>query len=251
MSDQAVLFELEDDSALLLPAEQVQKRYTAEQADKIERLREAVLMLVPCWPVERIASQLHLSTRTVRTLALGSSEKVAGFSREYGESLLRLSARWLALARMKEDEASPKDLAVMAGIVMQNARDLVAIGQLDGAKETKEEQDHLAAATALRRLMDQAAPAEASSVDSQSTESPLKESDLRQISQFGAADGAGEDPAGRASDPPPVGNEHHLPGGGFEPGSPGSVPMPPNSEGIQPKADPAAAVPSAEKAGAP
>lgn len=228
MNEQRALIELEDDSALLFSVEERRKRYTAAQAAELERLHTSVLMLLSSWPVDAIARELHLNTRTVRALAAMSAEKVAGFKKEFGEMLLRTGARWVALARTKEHEASFRDLNIGAGIVMDHARELALMGQVGEEPATKEDQDHVAAALALRALMDQARPAE-----TQSTGPDLQDS---QLDQAVAAD-VPQDPgqAARTDQPAPTAR---APGGGSGGPAGALMPMPPPEADSQPKGPP-------------
>lgn len=206
MNDQQpVLFQgPEDDNALLLPAEERRKRYTASQAAELERLHAAVMMLLACWPVEAIARELNLNTRTVRALAARDAEKVAGLEKGFADILLRTGARWIALARTREHEASFRDLNIGAGILMDHARALAMMGQVEGEAATKEVQDHAEAAAALRALM---APGEV-----QSTEETTP---VREIEQGGA----GPEPE-PAPGPDPLAPPGGGPGGRPEPDSP-------------------------------
>jgi hypothetical protein len=153
LEKQPALFELDDDMALLLPAEERRKRYTAQHCAGMEKVYELIVMLLGRGvSVEDISRGAHVNTRTVRAIAARSGEKVAGYNKHFGAALLSLSGRWFAKAMTKEDEAGPKDLTVMAGIAAQNGMALSAIGEVDGERETKEELDRVAAAAALRRL---------------------------------------------------------------------------------------------------
>lgn len=221
---QPALFELEDDSALLFEPEEMRKRYTAQQADKLERLKTSVLMLLSSWPVEDIARHLHLNTRTVRALAAQSAEKVAGFNKEFGDMLVRTGARWIALARTREQDASFKDLNIGAGIVIEKASALLAMGQVAEERETKEVTDHVQAADALRRLM--------ASGDTISTDVACITMGNEATPASGAGGGAGEAGLGQADATPR--------GGASDPGSPPIEPMGGGSEGLSTKAAPEA-----------
>lgn len=194
-SEQPALFSANelDDAALLLPRHEREKRYTAEQAMELDRLATAVLMLLPNWPVEAIASQLHLSTRTVKALAAQSAEKVAGFNKEFAGMLLRTGARWVGLARTIEHTANFRDLNIGAGIVMDHARELAAMGEGMETAETKEDADHCAAALELRRLMESTPGAglEAGTADALSGGSSTNVEENPTISHPGAGSGAG------------------------------------------------------------
>jgi hypothetical protein len=151
--EQQPLIEFEDDAAVLFSQEEMKVRYTARQVSELERLREAVFMLLPAWPIEDIARRLHMNTRTVRALAAQDAEKLAGSKRDFTNVLRSTAARWLALARTRESEATFQQLAIGLGIIMDKARDLELMG-LDGEKEfVKEDVDRVEAARRLRALM--------------------------------------------------------------------------------------------------
>lgn len=220
LPEQPALFEVpDDDAALLLPVEERRKRYTAEQALKLERVHKAVMMLLSAWPVETIAKELHLSTRTVRALAVRSAQEVAGFDKKFADILLRTGARWVALARTKEEEASFRDLMIAAGISFDKARDLVMMGQVGEESVIKESQDHQAAAEALRRMMRAA--------DATSTESEPNAQESEGLTSDGAGDGAG----GAAALGPEAGGA----GGGSAGGTASDVPMDSRDGGLPAK----------------
>lgn len=151
---QPALFSPEDDSALLFSVEEVRKRYTAAQAEKLEWKRTAILMLLASdWPVETICRELNVSFRTVKALAAVHAQKVAGFNKEFAQILLQTGARFIGIARTKEQDASFKDLMIGAGIVMQHARETFMMGEVGEEKVVKGDEDRAAAAAELRRMM--------------------------------------------------------------------------------------------------
>jgi hypothetical protein len=80
---------------VLFPPEELSKRFTAEQAEKLQwKVRAMVLLLGAGWPVEVIARELNVSHHTVSALAARESEKVAGSAKEFERCLRSLAARW-------------------------------------------------------------------------------------------------------------------------------------------------------------
>jgi hypothetical protein len=154
-SQQPALFAEQDDEAMLLPQPEIAKRYSGKIADKLEFKRNAILMLLGAgYPVDTISVQLHANKRTVTELAKRCAEKVARFNKEFADILLSTGSRWVGLARTKEDGASFRDLTIGAGIVMQHARDLLAMGETGEKEIVQEAEDHAAAAARLREWFD-------------------------------------------------------------------------------------------------
>jgi hypothetical protein len=156
---QALLFEPEEESALLFGDEELTKRYTADQACKLRWKREAIVMLVAAgWPTEDIARRLEVNTRTVRALAARDAEKVAGSLKTLGGAMLQTGARWFGLARAKESEAQFRDLAIAGGIALQRGGELLAMGEVAEESSPKRELERSGAAERLRAML-AAAPA--------------------------------------------------------------------------------------------
>jgi len=155
-NQQPVLFEprADEEDALFFAPLELRKRYTAEQVEKIEWKKEAILMLLGAgWPVSRIQERLHVNFRTVQALAKRSAEQVAGFNQEFADHLVTLASGWFGLAAVKAPDAPFQHLVLGAGIVMTHARELKVMG-LGGEKESvKEDVDRVAAAAELRRLL--------------------------------------------------------------------------------------------------
>jgi hypothetical protein len=156
---QQVLFEPTSDEALLLPAEEMRKHYTGQLAKNMEWKKGAILMLLGAgFGIRLIAEKLHVSTHTVTELLKRSASEVATHKREFAEILMSTGARWIGLARTKENGASFRDLTIGAGIVMQHARELVAIstGQSDGKEISQMAADHAERLRQLREWFDRA-----------------------------------------------------------------------------------------------
>ena len=136
---------------MLLSASERTKRYSGKIAEKLQWKCNAILMLLGAgYPVDTISVQLQANKRTVTELAKRSAEKVARFNKEFADILLATGSRWVGLARTKEDGASFRDLTIGAGIVMQHARDLLAMGEMGEKENVKEIEDHALAAARLR-----------------------------------------------------------------------------------------------------
>lgn len=118
----SLLDEPEFEQAVLEDGEKLRKRYTGEQAEKIEWRRDACLyMLGRECPVEEIASVLRMNLRTISALAAQNGRKLGGFSDHFARELMASAASDIALAHTKRDDASYKDLHIGAGIKMQHA----------------------------------------------------------------------------------------------------------------------------------
>jgi hypothetical protein len=152
--EQSVLWDHEDDEALLFTPEQIRKRYTGAQARKLEWRREAILMLLAAgWPVRRIKDKLHANTDTIVALAKQSAEKVGALNSEFAEILVRMAAGFFGLAATKAHDAPFKDLMLGAGIALTHARELKTMGLLPEKESTTIEQDRVAAAARLHAAM--------------------------------------------------------------------------------------------------
>lgn len=236
---QPALFELQEDGALLFSNDECVKRYTAEQAKNLEWKRNAIILLLGSdWPVETIASQLHISTRTVRAIAARNAQEVAGSSKMFARICQGLGARWLGLAKTKEHEASFLQLATAGAIAVDKAVLLDSMGQLADVAETKETPDRAQAMAALRALMSSPAADQVTGTDSPSDTQPhIIEASVSSI----PTDAPGEAPsppspgqAGRAEGPA----ADQGGGGGPEAAGPGSGPMGQAERGLQPRRPP-------------
>lgn len=120
---QAALFaEPEFEPGLFLSGEEMRKRYTGEQATKMEwRKNACIRMLAYGIPAEDIAQDLHMNLRTIQALASQNGKQLAAFSEKFAGELMSSAAADIALAETKRGEASFKDLHIGAGIKMQHA----------------------------------------------------------------------------------------------------------------------------------
>jgi hypothetical protein len=245
---QPALFEPDEDDALLLPVELIQKRVTGKQAEQLEWKRNAILMLLASdWPIESISKAVGVNKRTVMALAAKHGEEVARRGEELAQVFLRTGARWLALARGREHEASFAQLIVASGIATDKAQLLAGMGQMSESGALKEEQDHVEAARALRILMDaeqagdQADGGRAPAPEAHSTDNPRNPQGNDTLAGRGVAGGgAGEAPPGCAT-PAAHPLDAHGPGragGGSEAPGPREGPTHPHDGDLHPRVGP-------------
>lgn len=129
---------------VVLPAEEIAKRYTGTNGKNItERRLQVVKMLALQIPVVNICDILRMNHRTVAAIAAQEGQKIAVFSNEHAEVLARSAMADFALAEARREEAGPKDLAIIGGIKMTHAANLKLVGAGGGADaaaiEVKEE----------------------------------------------------------------------------------------------------------------
>lgn len=114
--------------AMFLPSDELRKRYTGEQAEKVEYKRNACIrMLAHGIPAQDIAKDLQMNLRTIAALAAQNGKMLAGFTDKFAGELMSSAAADIALAETKREEASHKDLHIAAGIKMQHAMALKMI----------------------------------------------------------------------------------------------------------------------------
>lgn len=132
--EQASLFnEYPFEEGLLLPVEEMRKRYTGKNGESMEwRRNTAIYMLNRDCPVQDICELLHMNRRVVWALASKNPRLCAKFSKEFAEQLVASAAGDLALADTKKTEASYKDLHIGAGIKLTHA---TAISLMSGSAD--------------------------------------------------------------------------------------------------------------------
>ena len=87
---QLEMIESESDTALLLPPEEVRKRYTAAQAEKIAWKLDCILtMLKFDLPAKEIASAAHVAVPTVQTLRARHVEALAADQEKFADYIIR------------------------------------------------------------------------------------------------------------------------------------------------------------------
>lgn len=148
-----LLFE-DDGPFFLLPPEEVKRKCrTGASLRRIERLREAVAMLLPAWPIQEISRHLKVSQDTLRAFAAVEAEKVSECTIAFKAALQSTAFRWLALARGREHEASFKDLVVGLGMVLDMLNELNKTGLVAEEKAAKEDERRLEAEAALQAVL--------------------------------------------------------------------------------------------------
>lgn len=151
----ALIDEIPFEEAMVLPLEEVKKRYTAENARQIEWRREACIKLLArqC-PATDICDILKMNHRTVGAIAAQEGQKIATFSNQFADSLASSAMSDLALAHTKRDGASYKDLSIGAGIKLTHAVNMkmVGAGGGDEASAIELEQDNPALQSARKFL---------------------------------------------------------------------------------------------------
>lgn len=114
--------EAEFEEALLFDDETRRKKYTGEQAEKMEWRRDLCLYLLSRdTPREDIGRLLKMNLRTITALAAQHGRKLGAFTEDFANRLIASASSDIALADTKRDEASHKDLHIAAGIKMQHA----------------------------------------------------------------------------------------------------------------------------------
>lgn len=151
----ALIDEIPFEEAMCLAPEEVQKRYTAENARQIEWRREACIkLLARQMPAIDIADVLKMNPRTVGAIAAQEGQKIATFSNQFADSLASSAMSDLALAHTKRDGASYKDLSIGAGIKLTHAVNMkmVGAGGAEDAAAIELEQDNPALQLARKYL---------------------------------------------------------------------------------------------------
>jgi hypothetical protein len=154
---QEVLFELEpsDGLFLLMPKEELLrvKQYTASSLRKWERLREAIAMLLPWWPLDEIAQKLHVSEKTLREFAARESEKVALSGKELASVCQSAPARAQMIAKAKEHGTTYPQLVLGAKLMIDAAGQLEQTGLVCEEKVLKEDRARLEGMATIRAML--------------------------------------------------------------------------------------------------
>lgn len=161
----------ESDAAFFLSPEQLRKRYTAAQTREIEGKRELILMcLAAGFPVEDVARNARVNLRTVQALVARDGEKVAGNLKTLGVAIRTLGARWYALARAKESDATFIQLAQAASFAVQRSNEIEVIAGMGevGEKDLSIASQGVDPCARLRALVESRTPAPADSGDESS-----------------------------------------------------------------------------------
>lgn len=239
MSDEALtltrepcLFDSEEEAGLflLLPDEELkQKVKTAASLRKVERLKEAVLMLLPAWPLKEISRHLGISRETLAVFASRESEKVGHSVVEFKQVLRSTAARWLFIASLKEQDATFPQLTLGVKLMMDAAAQLEQTGLVAEEKVIKEDRKRLDAVERLNRMREAVELEEiARQAINASGQLPDKTQDDSGLGGHGAVSGAIEGPTSEAVEGEGV-------GGGAVGGPAETIPMGPKSGEILPK----------------
>ena len=126
--EQPALFAEFDGSILLAPQEELTRRCTAKSVERLNGLRELILLSLETGAgVETISRRSGVSQETIRALKANHWEHVRAGRREFGVLMAQTAMRWLGLARLKENEAPFKDLVVGVGILSTKAMEFAAL----------------------------------------------------------------------------------------------------------------------------
>ena len=212
-----------EDVLLLLPAEQRRKHCTGGQAEKLEWKRDAILALIGSgWPVRSIKQVMRVSEHTILVLARRNAEKVATFSLEYADALLKKGADLLTVGLLKAEDLSPMQAFMAHGIVTDKALAIKAVagtGEVGEKESVKQEEDRAKRIAELRRYFGKDEP-EAGSADLPSAAGERDGKGLPRSDAQRSTDGATE--AGERGPVPPPSDGG---GGGSDGGAMADGPM--------------------------
>ena len=149
--EQLPLINGESDEALLLPHEEAAKRYTGKTVEKLERIRNGIVMALGCGlPVYFIAQEMHCSERIVKLLGAKYSGLAAASSKEMGKVLGGLAMKAAFHIDQKMGDARVGELGVVMGIALQRKQEMELAGSAaedpQGAIEMETESPALASA---------------------------------------------------------------------------------------------------------
>lgn len=127
----SLLDEPEFEDALLLPNDEIKKRYTGEQSKQILWRRDtAAYMLGIGVPKEHIAKLLRMNPRLVTALAMAMTKGTTRLVNEYADALLQMSAEAFAAARLKIEDANYLGLMTGGAILVDKHVALKSMGLL-------------------------------------------------------------------------------------------------------------------------
>jgi hypothetical protein len=135
MDEQMPLIEAESDEALLLPREELRKRYTAGQAEKVEWRRDCIVAMLGggVFTIEQICAAAHANERVVKQIAQMHAAKIAQDLQRCGERFISDAAMTFELAKDKREKAPYRDLMVGGGILATNGLAMKMAGAASGA----------------------------------------------------------------------------------------------------------------------
>lgn len=129
MSDQLPLIAEESDEALLLPREQMAKRFTASTVLKLELKRNYICDLLAFgFPVESIAEKTQSSTRIVKIIGAKCTEQVSRNIKDVVAVLRAKAMRATFYAEQRLPDAKLSELSVFIGVLLQRAQEAEAGG---------------------------------------------------------------------------------------------------------------------------
>jgi hypothetical protein len=137
MNDQLALIEVSDEEALLLPTEQLRKRYTAGQAQKIDWKRDCIKALLACGlPIETVALKAHVNERIVKEILAIYAASIAADMGAFGDYAMSRAAKFLALADQKAHAAPFKEQIAAASFIGKMGMDMkLASTGMDSAEQ--------------------------------------------------------------------------------------------------------------------
>jgi len=106
----------------------LKRGYTHRQIRAINARKDLVLLCAQAgFGVNLIAEKARLDSKLVAALIAKESEKLTLNTKEFTAALKSMSARWLALANLKSDEAPFRDLVNGSSLALQRANDLTMV----------------------------------------------------------------------------------------------------------------------------
>lgn len=151
----ALIDEIPFEPDVVLPPEEIKKRYTGTNgARALERREQVVKMLALQISAKDICDILKMSHHTVEAIAAQEAQRVAVLGANVADALMQSAMADFAVAETKRSQASPKDLTIMGGIKMTHATNLrlAGAGVADAAEAVELEADNPALAAARKFL---------------------------------------------------------------------------------------------------
>jgi hypothetical protein len=151
VNEQMALIDGESDEALMLPQDEVAKRFTGTTVARLEEKRNGIVALFGCGlPVNYIAQVMHCSEKIVKLLGAKYSGLAARSSQEMGKVLGGLAMKAAFHIDQKMGDARVGELGVVMGIALQRKQEMELAGSAQddpsGAIEMETESPELASA---------------------------------------------------------------------------------------------------------
>lgn len=119
---QPELLEGVSDDALLMPEEEVRKRWTAGQARKIIGFKNSLIRNITSgWPLDALARDCRVTRKTLVALAAAEAEKVTVSAQDWVKILRSIALRAAVMLREKLPEADVKELVSAISFLDQRA----------------------------------------------------------------------------------------------------------------------------------